>query len=126
MKEDLITILSEIQAVEEKLKASENFGCLDMLFGGFWLSYFKRQKMKECDSALQNLANSLRALTEKYPQLDLISPQLDSRKGAGWDIFFDNIFSDVITQNRIGETLQNLRTLKGRVQLLLDQENKKG
>lgn len=121
MQEDLNKILEEIQMIEAKLDDSKTFGCLDILLGGSVLSYFKRQKMKEADRALQNLANSLRALTEKYPQLDLTAPQLDSRKGAGWDIFFDNIFSDTITQKRIDEALQDLRALKGQIHFLLHQ-----
>lgn len=113
-------VLASIGNAKNELKSAKNWGIFDILGGGLFASLIKHNKMSHAEEAMQAIQFDLQRLQR---ELRDVSQALEITFSAGdlnmvFDIVFDNIFSDLISQNKIHAALDDLMELEGDVERL--------
>lgn len=115
-------VLDKVDIALDELRKARNWGFADMLGGGFLMSLIKHGKMDQAEEAMRDIQEELRVLQRELQdvsdglQISLKNTDLN----RFFDIFFDNIFSDITTQSRINQASQELLELKEDIGQLKD------
>lgn len=92
-------ILLNLQKAREKLYSAHNLGVWDILGGGLFVSMAKHGDLDEANRYLQKARQDWEVLREQLGADDL---QIDLGDGLKTlDIWLDNIFTDLATQDKI-------------------------
>ena len=81
------------------------------MFGGeFFTSWIKRNKIKEANQDIFAITKSLKSLNKELEDLDMTLPEgvSDTISDRVWDLWFDNIFTDIRVQGEIKDSLRQL------------------
>lgn len=95
------TALQNLQAAREKLASARSLGTLDIMGGGLLTSMFKHDRLREVGACLQAAGEDLRYLQNELPDLPMWADVDLGQQLKGFDIFLDNIFTDLSVQNKI-------------------------
>jgi hypothetical protein len=114
-------VLRVIPKVIEELKTAKSYATWDMVGGGAWATYLKRQKMQDAKLGIIEINYVLDKLKRELKDLkpDLVPPTIDFN--TSWefaDYFFDNIFVDMEIRNRILDAYNAVLTLFNAIVLL--------
>ncbi len=113
-------VVEKIDVALDQLKHARNWGLADMLGGGFLISLFKHGKLDQVEMALTEVERELKVLQRELKdvsgniRLSLNNTELN----RFFDVFVDNIFSDLNTQSKIGKATNELYEIKGDVKEL--------
>ncbi len=107
-------VLRVIPEVIEELKTAKSYATWDMVGGGAWATYLKRQKMQDAKLGIIEINYVLDKLKRELKDLkpDLVPATIDFN--TSWefaDYFFDNIFVDMEIRNRILDAYSAVLTL---------------
>lgn len=107
------------------LKSASSWGTADLFGGGALLSFFKRNKIKEANKDIKEISQSLNSLNKELDDVNMKLPAelSDTVSDNAFDVYFDNIFTDVKVQKEIKEGLQELKEFRSSVLNLIDQLN---
>ena len=105
----------------EKIKSAKDWGLLDIIGGEGLSSFIKRKRIKEINENMKRLEKQL-VITKK--ELEDVEEELsyripDSFTNRLFDIFLDNIFTDINTQNKLKTAEKNLIGLKNKLEEIL-------
>ncbi len=103
------------------LDGAKNWGIVDMLGGGLVSSLVKRSKMDDAAGYMEEAKADLRKFQK---ELRDVSVSMDLRMEIGSflsfaDVFFDNLFVDVMVQSKINEARDQVDEAIARVESLL-------
>lgn len=110
-------VIQRIDIALDKLKSAKNWGLVDLLGGGFFISLFKHGKLDQVEDALADVERELKILQGELKDVSgTIRLSLNNTElNRFFDVFFDNIFSDLNTQSKIGKATNELYDIKGDV-----------
>ena len=118
--------LNSLREAKSKLNSARAWGVYDILGGGMISSIVKHSKVNDANEWLEQANRDLRRFAKELR--DVPGEEIYVQAGdlaSTLDIFFDNIFSDFIVQNRINEAREELDRLINRVQATVwDLKNK--
>ena len=118
--------LNSLREAKSKLNSARAWGVYDILGGGMISSIVKHSKVNDANEWLEQANRDLRRFAKELR--DVPGEELYVQAGdlaSTLDIFFDNIFSDFIVQNRINEAREEIDRLINRVQATVwDLKNK--
>jgi len=111
---------SEAVAVAlRQLRSAANWGTWDLLGGGLIVSSVKRGAVDDALRALGEVATALTAVRRELadvPTAVALPAGIEMGSGAWtFDVWFDNIFSDLNMQQRIGDATTQAEQLAGRL-----------
>ncbi|MBS4750502.1 hypothetical protein KG091_05375 [Carnobacteriaceae bacterium zg-ZUI78] len=116
------TLREKLVITKNILSSAKNWGIYDLWSGGFFTSLVKREKMdnaykdlKEVEKLCNELSSYLNGIT-----LTLNPNMLNADKNRGWDIWFDNLFTDFKVQRDIKNTLEKVCDLQDEVEDIID------
>lgn len=122
---DAIIICEELESVLDEalkeVKKASNWGIVDLLGGGFFISLIKRQKMEKASGYLyriKRLLNDLAMQLDSYTIDFGLDYNIDDLIGIT-DLWVDNVFSDFASQIKIEKTYNTLITIYNENQRLL-------
>lgn len=97
-----------------RLKSAKGWGIFDILGGGMISSLIKHGRIDDAKSLLIDLENQLSIVKKELGDLSMdLRRTLELHTiSFAFDVFFDNIFSDIHTQSKINETLRALADLR--------------
>ena len=108
----------------ELLRKAKNWGLVDIFGGGLFVTMIKRDKMEQAQAELyqaKKYINQLLGSFDGYLKADNIEIDSESFLGIS-DYLFDNIFTDMLVQQKIGtaitnvsNTIQKIETIKNRL-----------
>ncbi len=104
------------------LNSSKNWGVLDILGGGLFISLIKRSKMKDASRAISDARNSLYKLNTELSDIrgfDSYDLDFDGVMAFG-DIWADNAIFDLMTQSRINKAASAVNEMIAEIEGLLD------
>lgn len=113
--------LASIAAASGSFESAGNWGVWDMVGGGMISSMVKKERVREGLDGVDRVQSDLRRLEQELDDVRHAVPTsvpegLEIGSGAWtWDVWFDNIFSDLNMQSRIREMEGNLAHLAGKV-----------
>lgn len=103
-------VIIRIDNATSSLKSALSWGKWDMFGGEFFTSWIKRNKIKEGNQDISMIAESLKSLNKELEDVDMILPEgvSDNISDRVWDLWFDNIFTDIRVQGEIKDSLRQL------------------
>lgn len=119
-------VLYLIDLAFDKLKSARSWGVFDILSGGFLSSMLKRNRMKEINNLLDEIEVALNLLSEELEddQIQFTSAFNVDATSEFFDIWFDNIFTDLAVQNNIKEMTYQLDELQHHILNIEDYLNR--
>ena len=122
----LRTAITHLNNTADKLRDAQGWGTFDTwLGGGLFSSWIKRDKIQDVDVRMRHLDESLASLRQELADVG-VAPL--GGVGIGeltmtLDVWFDNIFSDLMTQSKLrdaSDRLHRVGTALVRLQTELD------
>ena len=112
--------LESLEDARDVLKNAHSWGTFDMFFGGFFTSMIKQDKMLYAKGQIENAKRDLEKFSDEPSDIDMSSVNLETGDGLGTvDLFFDNIFADVMMQGRIEDALRSVEDAINKVNDIL-------
>ncbi len=113
--------LGSLRNAQKCLDGAKNWGIVDMPGGGLVSSLVKRSKMDDAAGYMEEAKADLRKFQK---ELRDVSVSMDLRMEIGSflsfaDVFFDNLFVDVMVQSKINEARDQVDEAIARVESLL-------
>lgn len=122
VKEQTEIVLALLEQALEKTASAKNWGLFDIFAGGMMSSLVKRGRMKESNQLMEEIEATLQKLQTEYGDVEMDLPtkfNLDF-SSAVFDVWFDNIFTDLSVQNNLKERQTQLEQLNDQISELDD------
>ena len=99
-----------LKSAKCSLNSARNWGVYDMLGGGMFSTFIKRDKMTESQKHMDSAKYALRKLEKELKDVDSISDLNFDTEGFIYfaDYFFDSFLVDWIVQGQINEARQKI------------------
>lgn len=109
--------LDSLREAKAKLNSARNWGIYDILGGGMVSSIVKHSKMSSANEWVAQANRDLKRFAKELRDVDEDGLYVQTGSLASTlDIFFDNVFSDFIVQNRINEARAEIDRMIGRIE----------
>ena len=118
-------LYQEIGYTKEILQSAKNWGTLDLLGGDFISSMAKHQKVDEAQKQFARVSNLLVNFNKELEDINMSSLNFSTSMKT-FDIFFDNIFTDISVNNQISKSYDDSCKLGKKVNdILINLKNDK-
>lgn len=126
-KEKAQVVLKSTDEALNFLKSASNWSLFDFLGGEGITSLMKRSKIKKANKEIERMTLELEELRKELKDVDISLPLeiSDTMEDNFFDVFFDNIFTDLRVNGEIKKKLAELRDFRQNIEELiqrLDQE----
>ena len=109
--------LDSLREAKAKLNSARNWGIYDILGGGVISSVVKHSKMSSANEWVAQANHDLKRFAKELRDVDEDGLYVQAGSLASTlDIFFDNVFSDFIVQNRINEARTEIDRMIDRIE----------
>lgn len=109
--------LDSLREAKAKLDSARNWGIYDILSGGMISSMVKHSKMSSANEWVEQANRDLKRFAKELRDVDEDGLYVQAGSLASTlDIFFDNVFSDFIVQNRINEARGEIDRMIDRIE----------
>ena len=109
--------LDSLREAKGKLNSARNWGIYDILGGGMISSIVKHSKMSSANEWVERANYDLKHFAKELRDVDEEGLYVQAGSLAStMDIFFDNVFSDFIVQNRINEARAEIDRMIDRIE----------
>lgn len=110
-------VLANVDKALAELSSASNWSLLDMFGGEFFSSFMKRSKISKANRNISNLKLSLNRLRKELADVDIDLPLeiSNSLSDNFWDVYFDNIFTDLRVRSEIKTKTSELRELRDKI-----------
>jgi len=117
VKQQTEKVLALIEEALKKLNSASNWGLYDILGGGMISSIIKRNRMKDSNQLLHEIESALRKLQAEYGDIELFLPEkfYFDFSTEFFDVWFDNIFTDLSVQSNLKRTKKQLEALQEQI-----------
>lgn len=114
-------IIEKIDRAMDYLDSAEFWGMWDIFGGDFLSSWSKRNKIEEANECIKDILDSVKVLNKELKDVDMILPEeiSNTMSDRTFDIWLDNIFTDLRVQEEIKEAMKELREFKNGIEDLL-------
>ena len=109
-----------LEEAKRHLNSARNWGIFDIVGGGLVATLVKRQKMSNAREYMKKTRSALRVLKDELKDVDdILNIDLKTDDFLSFsDYFFDNIFSDLIVQDKINDARDNVDYLINNITLI--------
>lgn len=119
-------LYQEIGYTKEILQSAKNWGTIDLLGGDFISSMAKHEKIDEAQKQFTRVSNLLVNFNKELEDINMYSLNF-STSIKTFDIFFDNIFTDISVNSQINKSYDDICKLEKNVNsILINLKNDKG
>lgn len=112
----------KIEGILEKLGSAQNWGLYDMIGGGMFSSIIKHEKIGDVQRKIADIQMDIERFQKELHDVSRFEVgKLEiSESLALFDMFFDNIFSDFMVQNRMQEAQTDIKNFHNELCAILD------
>lgn len=111
-------LYKEVGYTKEILQSAKNWGTLDLLGGDFISSMAKHQKVDEAQKQFSRVSNLLVNFNKELEDINMSSLDFSTSMKT-FDIFFDNIFTDISVNSQISKSYDDICKLEKNVNDIL-------
>ena len=107
----------------EKLGSAKRWGIWDIVGGGLISSLVKHSRIDDARELLQQARNELESFSDELDDIQENLPEFDleiSDLVSTFDIVFDNVFADILVQEKVEETAREVDKTRTRVKDAVD------
>lgn len=114
-------IIEKIDRAMDYLDSAEFWGMWDIFGGDFFSSLKKRNKIEEANECIKDIVDSVKVLNKELKDVDMVLPEevSNTMNDRTFDIWLDNIFTDLRVQEEIKEAMKELREFRNGIEDLL-------
>lgn len=114
-------LLRKLDQVLGELKGAQGWGFFDMLGGGMFSTFMKRDKMRKAENMMQDVNYYANQFRKELGDLDIpMGLDLTNDSFLGFaDYFFDNFFVDFMVQSKIRDGIDQIESYRERVEDIL-------
>lgn len=114
-------IIEKIDRAMDYLDSAEFWGMWDIFGGDFLSSWSKRNKIEEANECIKDIVDSVKVLNKELKDVDMVLPEeiSNTMSDRTFDIWLDNIFTDLRVQEEIKEAMKELREFRNGIEDLL-------
>ena len=114
-------IIEKIDRAMDYLDSAEFWGMWDIFGGDFFSSLKKRNKIEEANEYINDITDSVKVLDKELKDVDMVLPEeiSNTMSDRTFDIWLDNIFTDLRVQEEIKEAMKELREFRNGIEDLL-------
>ena len=118
-------VIARIDNAISSLDSASSWGLFDIFGGNLFSSYIKRERIKDANYDIEEISDSLRKLNKELEDVNLYLPAeiSDTVSDNVFDIWFDNIFTDIRVQGEIKDKLNELRDFSESILRLIERLN---
>lgn len=119
--------MDKVNSAISELRSARNWGIMDIIGGGFFSSLIKRNKINNASYMTRELNNSIIVLRRELEDININMVDFveTSELNKFFDVWFDNIFSDLSVQSEINSNLAKLEDFKDKLDRLYNLLNSK-
>lgn len=110
-------LLYRLDQVIDQLNSAKGWGLFDMLGGGMFSTFMKRDKMKNAEHMMREIKEYVYRFKRELGDIDVnLDADLTGDQFLGFaDYFFDSFFVDFMVQSKIHDKLRDLESFRNRV-----------
>ena len=115
--------LQALDEAAEKLGSAKRWGIWDIVGGGLVSSLVKHSRIDDARKLLQQARNELESFSDELDDIQENLPEFDleiSDLVSTFDIVFDNVFADILVQEKVEETAREVDKNRIRVKDAVD------
>lgn len=115
--------LQALDEAAEKLGSAKRWGIWDIVGGGLVSSLVKHSRIDDARELLQQARNELESFSDELDDIQENLPEFDleiSDLISTFDIVFDNVFADILVQEKVEETAWEVDKTRTRVKDAVD------
>ena len=115
--------LQALDEAAEKLGSAKRGGIWDIVGGGLVSSLVKHSRIDDARELLQQARNELESFSDELDDIQENLPEFDleiSDLVSTFDIVFDNVFADILVQEKVEETAWEVDKNRTRVKDAVD------
>lgn len=103
-------LLRKLDQVLSQLNSAKGWGFFDMLGGGMFSTFMKRDKMKQAEHMMHEVNEYAMRFKKELGDLDIqLNIDLTNDRFLGFaDYFFDNFFVDFMVQSKINDGIREI------------------
>jgi len=118
-------VVARIDNALSSLDSASSWGIIDLFGGGVFSSFVKRERIKGANSEIKEISRSLSLLNKELEDVNMHLPSeiSDAMSDNVFDIWFDNIFTDIRVQGEIKEQMTELKNFRASVIELIEKLN---
>lgn len=118
-------VIARIDNAVSSLDSASSWGIFDIFAGGFFSSLIKRDKISNANNDVREISVSLNSLNKELEDVNMHLPEeiSDTVGDRFFDVWFDNIFTDIRVQGEIKDSLNNLKNFRTSVIEIIDKLN---
>ena len=115
-------VVARIDNALSSLDSASSWGLFDLLGGGMFSSFVKRERIRDANSEIKEISHSLKLLNKELEDVNMHLPTeiSDAMSDNVFDIWFDNIFTDIRVQGEIKEQMTELKNFRASVIELIE------
>lgn len=115
-------LMSEISQAKKLLSSAKNWSTLDLFGGDFLTSMAKHSKIDDAQSHFARISSLTKSFNKELKDVNIEGVGFSSTTKT-FDIFFDNIFSDLSVDRHISDSYENVCNLERSVASILSNLN---
>ena len=107
-------VIARIDYAIASLSSASSWGMFDIFGGGRFVSFLKREKIKNSNENIREISESLVALNKELGDVGMELPAgiSDTMGDNIFDTWLDNIFTDMRVQGEMKESLNRLKEFR--------------
>ena len=113
-------LIIEVTHAKDELRSATNWGILDIAGGDMMSSIVKHNKIKKANDRFYKITELISNFNKELKDINLSNLSF-SRTSMTFDLFFDNIFTDISVQNKINDALNSIEELKTKVECIINE-----
>lgn len=115
------TVMNSVESIKDSLDSAAGWGVYDMIGGGMISTMIKRDHMDQAQNKINHLQYDLKNFNRELQDVKSslnIDLQIGNFLGfADW--FFDGFFVDMMVQSKINDALNQINSVKSKVQVII-------
>lgn len=118
-------VIARIDSSVSSLDRAKSWGFWDLLGGEWFTSWMKRGKIQAANENILDIKKSLDKLNDELEDVNMHMPSeiSDTLGDHIFDVWFDNIFTDLRVQGEIKEALNKLKNFRAEILELIETLN---
>ena len=114
-------VIEKIDRAMDSLDSAEFWGMWDIFGGDFFSSWKKRNKIDEANEYINDITDSVKVLNKELKDVDMVLPEeiSNTMSDRTFDIWLDNIFTDLRVQEEIKDAMKELREFRNGIEDLV-------
>jgi chromosome segregation ATPase len=114
-------LLGAIDSANESISSAMNWGKADIFMDSMVISMAKHKKIEDAQDKLNNISYLVDKFKKELSDVSIVSSEISqtitfSSFTKTFDIFFDNIFTDIAVQSKIEDSYYKLKNLNSEVE----------